>query len=78
MLDAGNFSERLTLQLKTEAGCFVPSKFPVVAAPLRDGQQRIVGVLGVTGPTRLNDARVVPMVDDTAQVISGLVRGPFG
>ena len=50
----------------------------MVAAPFRDGQQRIVGVLGIIGPTRLNYARVVPMVDYTAQVISGLVRGPFG
>ena len=50
----------------------------MVAAPFRDGQQRIVGVLGIIGPTRLNYARVVPMVDYTAQVISRLVRGPFG
>ena len=50
----------------------------MVAAPFRDGQQRIVGVLGIIGPTRLNYARVVPMVDYTAQVISRLVRGGHG
>ena len=49
----------------------------MVAAPFRDNQQRIVGVLGIIGPTRLNYARVVPMVDYTAQVISQLVQGRY-
>jgi len=50
----------------------------MVAAPFRDGQQRIVGVLGIIGPTRLNYARVVPMVDYTAQVVSRVVQGIYG
>ncbi len=32
-----------------------------------------LGVLGVIGPTRLNYARIVPMVDYTAQVVSKLI-----
>jgi heat-inducible transcriptional repressor len=31
-------------------------------------------VLGVIGPTRLNYARIVPMVDYTAKVVSQLIR----
>jgi heat-inducible transcriptional repressor len=34
-----------------------------------------VGVIGVIGPTRLNYARVIPMVDHTAKVISRLLAG---
>jgi heat-inducible transcriptional repressor len=34
----------------------------------------VVGALGVIGPTRLNYARIVPMVDYTAQAISRLLR----
>ena len=41
----------------------------MIAAPFRDGSQQIVGVLGVIGPTRLNYARIVPMVDYTAKLI---------
>ncbi|HBK16337.1 MAG TPA: heat-inducible transcriptional repressor HrcA, partial [Erythrobacter sp.] len=39
----------------------------VIASPYRDRDGRVVGVLGVIGPTRLNYARVVPMVDFTAR-----------
>ncbi|MEQ8695316.1 MAG: heat-inducible transcriptional repressor HrcA, partial [Bauldia litoralis] len=37
-------------------------------------EQRVIGVLGVIGPTRLNYARIVPMVDYTAQGVSRLMR----
>ncbi len=36
--------------------------------PFPDAEQRIVGVVGIIGPTRLNYARIVPMVDYTAKV----------
>ena len=42
----------------------------VIASPYRDQEGRVVGVLGVIGPTRLNYARVVPMVDLTARSLS--------
>ena len=45
----------------------------MIAAPFRDGQQRIVGVLGVIGPTRLNYARIVPMVDYTSKLLARMV-----
>lgn len=52
----------------------------VVMSPYHDHSRGIVGVLGVIGPTRLNYARIVPMVDYTAQVIGRLVssRGTSG
>jgi len=34
-----------------------------------------VGVLGVIGPTRLNYARIIPMVEYTAKVVSKLLGG---
>ena len=46
----------------------------MIAAPFRDSQQKIVGVLGIIGPTRLNYAKVVPMVDYTAKIISKLIE----
>ncbi|MBC7496300.1 MAG: heat-inducible transcriptional repressor HrcA, partial [Sphingomonadaceae bacterium] len=45
----------------------------VIAAPYRSGAGRVVGVVGVIGPTRLNYARVVPMVDYTAKALSRLI-----
>jgi heat-inducible transcriptional repressor len=46
-----------------------------VAAPYRDRKQRIVGAIGVIGPTRLNYARVIPLVDYTARVVGRLLDG---
>lgn len=59
----------------SENKLFSLSGSSMIAAPFRDAQQRIVGVLGIIGPTRLNYARVVPMVGYTAQVVGRIVGG---
>ena len=78
LLNRAETGEGVRIFIGAENKLFSLSGSSMVAAPFRDGQQRIVGVLGIIGPTRLNYARVVPMVDYTAQVISGLVRSPYG
>lgn len=50
------------------AGC------SLVVAPYTNSQQQIVGAVGVIGPTRIDYARIIPMVDYTAQAI-GRVLG---
>jgi heat-inducible transcriptional repressor len=42
-------------------------------APYHDRAGSIVGVIGVIGPTRLNYARIIPMVDYTAKVVGKLL-----
>jgi heat-inducible transcriptional repressor len=59
----------------SENKLFSLSGSSMIAAPFRDSNQHIVGVLGVIGPTRLNYARVVPMVDYTAKVVGRLLGG---
>lgn len=57
----------------SENKLFSLSGSSVIAAPYRGQDERVVGVVGVIGPTRLNYARVVPMVDFTAQTLSRLM-----
>ena len=45
----------------------------MVVAPFRDSQERILGAIGVIGPTRLNYARIIPLVDYTARTIGRMV-----
>jgi heat-inducible transcriptional repressor len=45
----------------------------VIAAPYKDNQERVIGVIGVIGPTRLNYARIIPMVDYTAKLVGKLI-----
>jgi len=59
----------------SENKLFSLSGSSLIAAPFRDGAQKIVGVVGVIGPTRLNYARIVPMVDYTARVVTKLLDG---
>ena len=59
----------------SENKLFSLSGSSTIVAPYRDQAGRIVGVLGVIGPTRLNYARVIPMVDYTAKVVSKIIGG---
>jgi heat-inducible transcriptional repressor len=61
------------IYIGSENKLFSLSGSSVIAAPFRDSAQKIIGVLGVIGPTRLNYARIVPMVDFTAKVISSML-----
>jgi len=57
----------------SENRLFSLSGSSVIASPYHDREGRVVGVLGVIGPTRLNYARVVPMVDLTARSLGKLI-----
>jgi len=67
--------EGVRIFIGSENKLFSLSGSSMIAAPFRDGAQKIVGVLGVIGPTRLNYARIVPMVDYTAKVVSKMMEG---
>jgi heat-inducible transcriptional repressor len=59
----------------SENKLFSLSGSSTIVAPYHNASGHIVGVLGVIGPTRLNYARIVPMVDYTAKVVSKLLGG---
>ena len=67
LLDKAREAEATRIFIGAENRLFALSGSSVIAAPYRDREGRVVGVLGVIGPTRLNYARVVPMVDFTAR-----------
>jgi heat-inducible transcriptional repressor len=69
---AGN-ADATRIFIGAESRLFSLSGSSVIAAPYRGEGGRLVGVVGVIGPTRLNYARVIPMVDYTAKTLSRLV-----
>ena len=75
LLSRAETGDGVRIFIGSENKLFSLSGSSMIASPFRDAQQRIVGVLGVIGPTRLNYARVVPMVDYTARVVGKLMRG---
>jgi heat-inducible transcriptional repressor len=57
----------------SENKLFSLSGSSVILSPYKDANDKVVGVLGVIGPTRLNYARIVPVVDYTANVITAMM-----
>lgn len=74
VLAAARDAEGVRIFIGSENRLFSLSGSSVIIAPYRDSSRRIVGVLGVVGPTRLNYARVIPIVDYTAEVVSRLLK----
>ena len=74
LLDSARAGQGMKIFIGSENKLFALSGSSVIAAPYRGGDGKVVGVVGVIGPTRLNYARVVPMVDFTAQALSRLMR----
>ncbi len=75
LLDLAEEGSGVRIFIGSENKLFSLSGSSLVVAPYRDANSRVIGALGVIGPTRLNYARIVPMVDYTAQFISRMLRG---
>ncbi|MGF1453959.1 MAG: heat-inducible transcriptional repressor HrcA [Alphaproteobacteria bacterium] len=73
LLELAERGEGVRIFIGSENKLFSLSGSSVIVSPYRDGQQRIVGVIGIVGPKRLNYARVIPMVDYTAKVVGRLL-----
>lgn len=57
----------------SENKLFSLSGSALVVSPYMDADRKIIGAVGVIGPTRLNYGRIVPIVDYTAQLVGRLV-----
>jgi heat-inducible transcriptional repressor len=73
LLDMARGADATRIFIGAESRLFSLSGSSVIAAPYRGSDGRVIGVVGVIGPTRLNYARVIPMVDYTARTLSRLV-----
>jgi len=73
VLDTAREAEGVRLFIGSENPLFSLSGSAMIVAPYMNAEHKIVGALGVIGPTRLNYARVIPMVDYTAQVVGRLL-----
>ena len=75
LLGRAERAEGVRIFIGSENKLFSLSGSSTIIAPYSDGAGHIVGVLGVIGPTRLNYARVIPMVDYTARIMSQMLGG---
>ncbi|MGF7158624.1 heat-inducible transcriptional repressor [Rhodoligotrophos appendicifer] len=73
LLGMAEEGEGVRIFIGSENKLFSLSGSSIIIAPYRDAEERVVGVLGVIGPTRINYARIIPMVDYTAKMVSRLL-----
>jgi heat-inducible transcriptional repressor len=73
LLQMAQEAEGVRIFIGSENRLFSLSGSSLIVAPYGDAQQRVVGAIGIIGPTHLNYARIIPMVDYTAQVIGRLI-----
>jgi heat-inducible transcriptional repressor len=73
LLESARDAPGCRIFIGSENRMFALSGSSVIAAPYRGSHGEVVGVVGVIGPTRLNYARVVPMVDFSAKALTRLL-----
>ena len=73
LLELAKEGDGVRIFIGSENRLFSLSGSSIIAAPYANTKGKVVGVIGVLGPTRLNYARIIPMVDHTARVIGRLI-----
>lgn len=73
LLELANTASGVQIFIGADNPLFANTGCSMVVAPFRDSQERILGAIGVIGPTRLNYARIIPLVDYTARAIGRMV-----
>lgn len=75
LLDQTKSADGVKVFIGAESALFKETGCTLIIAPLTGPQHKVVGAIGVIGPTRLNYARIVPLVDYTAKVLGKVVGG---
>lgn len=78
VLDLATAADTVRVFIGSENPLFSLSGSSLIVAPYMNTERKVVGALGVIGPTRLNYARVIPVVDYTARVVGRVLDGRGG
>ncbi|MEZ7812519.1 MAG: heat-inducible transcriptional repressor [Paracoccaceae bacterium] len=77
-LELTEAGEGMRIFIGSENKLFSLSGSSLVISPYMNAERKIIGAVGVIGPTRLNYGRIVPIVDYTAQLVGRLVSDRGG
>lgn len=78
LLELAESGRGVRVFIGSENKLFSMSGSSLVISPYKDRNQRVIGAIGVIGPTRLNYGRIVPIVDYTARLVGRVVSGRSG
>lgn len=72
-LELAEEGDGVRIFIGSENRLFSLSGSSLVVSPYMNSDRRIIGAIGVIGPTRLNYGRIVPIVDYTAQLVGRII-----
>lgn len=73
LLESVDQAQGVQIFIGAENDIFDQTGWSMIISPYRDSSQKLVGAIGVIGPTRLNYDRIIPMVDYTSKIVSKIV-----
>ena len=73
LLDVTTDAQGVQIFIGSENKLFGGSGLSMVISPYQNAEGSIVGAIGVVGPTRINYARIIPLVDYTAKLVGRLI-----
>jgi heat-inducible transcriptional repressor len=73
LLSLADRAEGVQIFIGSDNPLFGTSGCSMIVGPYRNERQKVVGAIGVIGPTRINYARIIPMVDYTAKLVGRLL-----
>lgn len=73
LLDASIQADGVQIFIGSENALFNHSGCSLVVAPYRNAKEKIIGAIGVVGPTRMNYGKIIPLVDYTAKLVGRLL-----
>ena len=75
LLESADLAEGVQIFIGADNELFHMAGASMVIAPYTNSEEKLVGAIGVIGPTRMNYGRIIPMVDYTARLVSQLIGG---
>src|SRR5579864_2306009 len=73
LLDSAREGEGVQIFIGADNPLFGVAGCSMIVAPYMNRNEQMVGAIGVIGPTRINYARIIPLVDYTAKVLGRLI-----
>ncbi|MYJ72386.1 MAG: heat-inducible transcriptional repressor HrcA, partial [Rhodospirillaceae bacterium] len=73
LLDLSSAAQGVRIFIGAENELFRNAGCSLIISPYTNADEMVVGAIGVIGPTRMNYARIIPMVDYTATVVGRLI-----
>jgi heat-inducible transcriptional repressor len=73
LLQATALADGVKIFIGAENKLFSHSGCTLIVAPYKNQEAKVIGAIGVIGPTRLNYGRIIPVVNYTSQMISKII-----